>query len=60
MFTLKFTIVNHNDDKDDCKNDDSVFEDDNASDIIEHATEALSPHKAEAVQVNPNPVVPVK
>ena len=43
------------DHKDDGKHDDSVFE----HDVIEHSTEALSPHKAEAVQVNPNPVVPV-
>ena len=51
--------TDHNDDKYDCKNDDSVFEHGNASDIIEHSIEALSPHKAEAVQVNPNPVMPV-
>ena len=47
--------TDHNDDNDDGKNDDSVFE----HDVIEHYIEALSPHKAEAVQVNPNPVVPV-
>ena len=47
--------TDHNDDNDDGKNDDSVFE----HDVIEHSIEALSPHKAEAVQVNPSPVVPV-
>ena len=50
--------TDHNDDSDDSKNDDSVFEHDTASDVIEHSTVTLSPQNAETAQDNPNPIVP--
>ena len=49
ILTQQLTTNNdtdHNDDSDDSKNDDSVFEHDTASDVIEHSTVTLSPQNA--------------
>ena len=50
--------TDHNDDTDNSKNDDSVFEHDTASDVIKHSTVTRSRQNAETAQDNPNPIVP--